>query len=122
MAFDRNFCSTNTVKCGPIGRNIWYYDTEDAAAVVTAANYFVDAVEIGMEVGDEVHVRQWTNLPNSSRSPEYRKGAGGVNNPERPADILKSDAAPVAAFMVFINAVNFATGNLSSGAANVRTI
>ena len=96
MAFEREFCATNTVKVGAIGKSVWFYDTTDAAADVSAANYFVGAVDIGMEVGDEVRVRQWTDLPNSARSVEYRKDG----------DVLKSDAAPVAAFFVMITDID----------------
>jgi len=34
--------------------NIWVYDSADAATVVRVADYFTDALDLGMKIGDIV--------------------------------------------------------------------
>jgi len=36
--------------------NMWYYNDADALATVQGAAYFTNAVELGMKVGDIMHV------------------------------------------------------------------
>ncbi|MDE2440028.1 MAG: hypothetical protein KGP14_03310 [Betaproteobacteria bacterium] len=40
---------------------VWTYSSTDAMSVVRAANYFSDAYNIGMKVGDMVYVLQTTS-------------------------------------------------------------
>jgi len=39
---------------GASGPQIWTYDSADAATVVRAADYFTDALDLGMKVGDTI--------------------------------------------------------------------
>jgi hypothetical protein len=52
---------------GPIGLNLWVYDTTDTHATVDTAGYITDALVKGMAKGDLVFVRVWTSaVPDSS--------------------------------------------------------
>jgi FtsP/CotA-like multicopper oxidase with cupredoxin domain len=42
----------------------WTYETTDSMATVTAANYFSDAVERKVRLGDKVHIRVVDNVLN----------------------------------------------------------
>jgi hypothetical protein len=45
------------VSSGAIGGNsVWHYSSADAKATVVAAGYITNAKELGMKVGDTVHV------------------------------------------------------------------
>ena len=43
-----------TQRVGANGGAMWIYDSTDAATLVRAANYFTNALELGMKVGDLV--------------------------------------------------------------------
>lgn len=65
MAFTRNTLQCILSKTGPLGINIWVYDTTDVTGDVDASGYFagvgIGATNpLGMEVGDIVIVRIWT--------------------------------------------------------------
>jgi hypothetical protein len=65
MAFTRNTLQCILSKQGPLGINIWVYDTIDVTADVDAVDYFAGVSRgatnpLGMEVGDIVIVRIWT--------------------------------------------------------------
>lgn len=42
-------------RVGDNGGAIWAYDSADAATVVRAANYFTNALDLGMKKGDTVN-------------------------------------------------------------------
>lgn len=72
MAFTRNTLQCILSKTGPLGINIWVYDTVDATGTVDGTDYFAGVSAgatnpLGMEVGDIVIVRIWTtSLPTTT--------------------------------------------------------
>jgi hypothetical protein len=82
MAFTRNTLQCLMSKQGPVGFNLWLYDTVDATGVVDGVDYFAGVSAgatnpLGMEVGDLVYVRIWTTaIPTTTT----------VKNAANPAD------------------------------------
>lgn len=65
MPYTRNTLHCLQSRTGPVGINIWLYDTTDATGVVDGTDYMTGvgagaANPIGMEGGDLVYVRIWT--------------------------------------------------------------
>ncbi|MEL6662811.1 MAG: hypothetical protein AAFR33_07390 [Pseudomonadota bacterium] len=64
MAYNSAYLQLWMSRPGPIGLNLWVYDSLDAVGDVDAADYFSDAVQKGMNVGDRIYFRRWTtSLP-----------------------------------------------------------
>lgn len=51
----------------PRGYGVWIYKTEDAAATVLAANYFLNAYDL-FEVGDRIYVTVVTNIDEAAEA------------------------------------------------------
>jgi hypothetical protein len=67
MAYTSATLSLQTQGGGPIGLNIWSYDTIDATGDIDQAGYITDARVKGMAKGDLVVARIWTTaVPTSS--------------------------------------------------------
>jgi hypothetical protein len=82
MAFTRNTLQCILSKTGPLGINIWVYDTVDTTDTIDTVDYFAGVSAgatnpLGMEVGDIVIVRIWT-----TSVPTTTSGKNSVN----PAD------------------------------------
>lgn len=43
------------------GNGIWYYTSADVSTDVDASNYFTNGLQLGMKVGDTVHVIETDN-------------------------------------------------------------
>lgn len=72
MTYDSTKLRLLTDRLVADGMNHWVYDTEDAATDVDDAGYISNAKKglktpgIGMIVGDQVTVRQWTDITDMS--------------------------------------------------------
>ncbi len=113
MAFDPNHLRIRTEVRGVIGRNIWEYDTEDALAAVSAANYFANMADntdsttaLGLNMGDVINVMRWPTLPNANARNAYGDGdnTGDVFTPA--GNVTKLDAAPTEYYQIVVTAVD----------------
>lgn len=67
MAFNGAYLKL-LVPGGPDHPNIWSYKTADAAATVDTANYFADALPMGMKIYDRIIRTTVTNLGASNEA------------------------------------------------------
>ncbi len=49
-----------------IGGRTWLYSSSDSAGTVTAANYFTNAGQLGLKIGDRIEIYDSTNKQTNS--------------------------------------------------------
>ena len=77
-----------TKRVGDLGGAMWSYDSTDAATVVRAINYFTNALELGMKVGDIVQQTDSAGATVSHRYVVLAVIAAGADLSDGDADTL----------------------------------
>ncbi|WP_370372527.1 hypothetical protein [Henriciella pelagia] len=78
MAYNSDYLQLSIARPGPIGMNEWIYDSLDAVGTVDGADYFSNAAQVGMNVGDRIYFRQWTTALPSTNSGSTSKNSNTV--------------------------------------------
>ena len=111
-----NFAKSSMGSMGVLGVDEYVYDGEDDAGTVSAANYFTDALQKGVSVGDCVCAREWAVLPNSNAQVPFGVGhildaaasgrPDGTPTPGIPTELRKNDATITSVFKLVFTAID----------------